>query len=124
MVYIIVLRCLHERVMRQCYAVERQCYVVARQCCVVERQCYAIARQCCVVVQQCMAVLWCCAVVSTEKARQVQSTADVMLLQPLMREMLFRVAACGLVGSGFSGVFGVGSDGAGVGGTRRNSGRT
>ena len=67
MVYILVLRCLHERVMRQCYAVERQCYVVVRQCCVV--------------VQQCMAVLWCCAVVSTEKARQVQSTADVMLLQ-------------------------------------------
>ena len=59
MVYILVLRYLHERVMQQCYAV---------------------ARQCCVVVQQCMAVLWCCAVVSTEKARQVQSTADVMLL--------------------------------------------
>ena len=76
MVYILVLRCLHERVMRQCYTVERQC-------CVVKRLCYAITRQCCVVVQQCMAVLWCCAVVSTEKARQVQSTADVMLLHPL-----------------------------------------
>ena len=40
-----------------------------------------------------------------------------------MREMLYRVAECGLVDSGFGGVFGVDMLG-GVSGTRRNGRRT